>query len=146
MCSHCFVSHIRRGPESIYTGGRLRHRGALAEERFASGVVDPADCGPRAGSEIDSAELRHLGRSVGAASGSHARTSGGGTSRRSGGRRGNGRCGGGFGGSGGGGSETAKTKEPCGRLGVDEQRPEEELETTAGQKALSAMRFDGDPA
>ena len=61
MCSHCFVSHIRRGPESIYTGGRLRHRGPLAEERFASGVVDPADCGPRAGSEIDSAELRHLG-------------------------------------------------------------------------------------
>ena len=60
MCSHCFVSHIRRGPESIYTGGRLRHRGPLAEERFASGVVDPADCGPRAGSEIDSAELRHL--------------------------------------------------------------------------------------
>ena len=60
MCSNCFVSHIRRGPESIYTGGCLRHRGPLAEERFASGVVDPADCGPRAGSEIDSAELRTI--------------------------------------------------------------------------------------
>ena len=43
---HCFVSHIRRGPESIYTGERLRHREPLTEELFASGVVGPSElCG-----------------------------------------------------------------------------------------------------
>ena len=54
-------SELGNFSESIYTGGHLRHRGPLAEARFTSGVVvGPADCGPRAGSEIDSAELRHL--------------------------------------------------------------------------------------
>ena len=71
-------------------------------------------------------------RSGGAASGTHARASGGVFSRRSTVRQRNGKCGGGFGGSGGSASTATKTS----GLGLYDKRPEEVLEMVRREGTL----------